>query len=199
MGNQLARQITNEDIIIPVIGLTGAGKSTFINTATKSTLLTVGRPLKPCTKTVKHVRCPHPSRKNCYVVFVDTPALDPDDRVSDVETKLRDWMHSLRNIRSTVDGIIYLHRITDNKITEAPVSNLLRFDDICGGHVFEKVLLVTTMWSLDRRGMGPGRENELRGRYWGSIMEPGPKMHRFEDTTESAWAAVDVLLNDRQD
>jgi len=96
-----------------------------------------------------------------------------------------------------VAGIIYLHRISDVRMTERPLTHLKAFEKMCGGGNFpEKILLVTTMWSLVDERTGSHREEELRRKYWSSMMACGSDMMRFEDMedTESAWCAVNLLL-----
>jgi hypothetical protein len=95
-----------------------------------------------------------------------------------------------------VTGIIYLHRISDVRMTEQPLTHLKAFEKMCGDNYTEKILLVTTMWSLVDAPTGLEREEELRAKYWSSMMACGSDMVRFEDMedTESAWRAVRILL-----
>jgi len=93
-----------------------------------------------------------------------------------------------------VAGIIYLHRISDVRMTERPLTHLKAFEKMCGGNNFpEKILLVTTMWSLVEEATGSHREDELRTKYWSSMMTCGSDMIRFEDNAESAWCAVNYF------
>lgn len=81
-------------------------------------------------------------------------------------------------------------------MTDPPVTALLRFDNASSDHDFEKVLLVTTMWRhLKDRSIGEKREEEVRTKYWENKMEHGPKIHSFQETADSAWIAVNMLMN----
>ena len=57
----------------------------------------------------------------------------------------------------------------------------------------ERVLLVTTMWGQVDPTMGDRREKELRG-VWKDMRMLGAGMTRFDNTIESAWRIVDLLL-----
>jgi len=63
-----------------------------------------------------------------------------------------------------VTGILYFHRITDNRIHGIPARDLCVFKDICGGlqEVLRKTILTTTMWDEVDEVVGQRRLTELR-------------------------------------
>jgi hypothetical protein len=95
-----------------------------------------------------------------------------------------------------VAGIIYLHKISETRITEPPHKRLKTFERLCGGSLSEKVLLVTTMWNEVDQAVGTNREQQIRAHYWESATTNRATMARFEAKTDStqAWRAVDLLL-----
>jgi len=112
------------------------------------------------------------------VVFVDTPAFpDPgsDNTVAgvDVEMKIRDWARKTfgRNIKIT--GILYLHKINENRMTQPPLPHYQMFRRLCGEGFHARVLLVTTMWEkLSNRDDGERRKVILR-RHWSEMINNG--------------------------
>ncbi|TFK32463.1 P-loop containing nucleoside triphosphate hydrolase protein [Crucibulum laeve] len=188
--------LSRDDIVIIVIGPTGSGKSSFINSAVTKDILKVGHSLEPCTKDVEHVKCtvPNEGRK---VVFVDTPSLNAERGAErEIESKINSWFKKAYGQKIPIAGILYLHRITDVRLSENPAAQYEMFRRLCGDKFHCKVVLVTTMWK-GMKGMKPGvggqREHEI-GENWRTMVENGSTLERFKDTTESAWDIVKSLL-----
>ncbi|TFK44966.1 P-loop containing nucleoside triphosphate hydrolase protein [Crucibulum laeve] len=184
-------KLSKEHEIIVVIGPTGAGKSSFINRAAMQNILEVGHKLHPCTKEVDHVECTTPSKKQ--VVFVDTPSFSEEGGQKSVEKKIGDWLKRVYGKKIMVSGIIYLHRITDKRLTEPPYSQYEMFRKLCGESFHGRVVLVTTMWSDVKPDVGSRREKEII-QNWGQMLHGGSAVLRFNDTAESAWDIVQFLL-----
>ena len=95
-------------------------------------------------------------------------------------------------------GVIYLHRITDNRMSGTPHRNLRMFGELCGDQAVKKVVLVTTMWdrknATDQQQTHKQRENELFERYWKTMIDHGASTARFLNTAESAWKIIDPIL-----
>ena len=95
-------------------------------------------------------------------------------------------------------GIVYLHRISDNRMAGTPLKNLNMFANLCGDDAVRNVILTTTMWSRVQADVGFRREKELRGKYWKTMLDLGSGTHRFLDTYESAWSIINVFLKKDQ-
>jgi len=96
--------------------------------------------------------------------------------------------------KNKVAGILYLHRISDVRLTESPFAHLMMFQQSWGGNVLpQRVVLATTMWSQVDPETGYHREEDIR-RIWGTMTALGSGVTRFDHTTESAWRIVDRLL-----
>ena len=91
-------------------------------------------------------------------------------------------------------GIIYLHRITDNRMAGTPHRNLRMFGELCGDQAVKKVVLVTTMWDKVQRDTGVRRENELVENYWKTMINYGASTARFSNSADSAWKIVEIIL-----
>jgi hypothetical protein len=79
-------------------------------------------------------------------------------------------------------------------MTESPLAHLKTFETLCGPDFQRRTLLVTTQWDLVDKERGKRREDELRTKYWRPMMARGSGMLRFDNTTESAWRAVNLLV-----
>ena len=91
-------------------------------------------------------------------------------------------------------GIIYLHRITDNRMSGSAYKNLQLFGRLCGNVPLPRVRLVTTMWdSTKDYSVGNRRETELKSDFWKPLIDKGASSVRFMNTEETAWKIVKDL------
>ena len=95
-------------------------------------------------------------------------------------------------------GIIYLHRITDNRMAGTPHRNLRMFGELCGDQAVKKVVLVTTMWDNVEQDKGERREKELFANYWKTMTNLGASTARFYNSVDSAWSIVDIVLKQHE-
>ncbi|KAJ3574198.1 hypothetical protein NP233_g1941 [Leucocoprinus birnbaumii] len=204
MGGTLSRllhveEIEQSDIIIAVVGQSGVGKSTFINIAAGKDILPVNNRLKPEPSEVRHIECTDSARYgDRRVVFVDTPGFDSERDEKKVEKEAEAMDDFSRKAR--ISGILYLHRITDPKLTDPPAQRLARLKSLCEDSVGgfpSRVILVTTMWEcLPSSNVGEGRQEELQ-KYWDTYMPRGKApstVQRFQQSSDNAWAIVFALL-----
>ncbi len=90
--------------------------------------------------------------RNETITLIDSPGFDDTTR-PDMEI-LASIVSCLQDRRyPPLVGIIYMHRITDKKLTGASRMNLDMLQALCGEHYFQNVLLVTSMWDT----IPPGR------------------------------------------
>jgi chromosome condensin MukBEF ATPase and DNA-binding subunit MukB len=95
-------------------------------------------------------------------------------------------------------GIIYLHRISDNRMAGASLKNLRMFTSICGLDAMPSVIIVTSMWDEVRAEAGERREKELKETFWKEMVAHGCKTERFDHTFETAWDIIGNLSPPRQ-
>ena len=96
-------------------------------------------------------------------------------------------------------GILYFHRITDNRVAGTPLKNLRMFEKLCGKNAFGNIILTTTMWDNIDDATGQEREKELRGLYWKSMIELGSTTVRYRNTRDSACEILGNILRGGHD
>ncbi|KAK7462165.1 hypothetical protein VKT23_007768 [Stygiomarasmius scandens] len=194
------------DIVIPIMGATGAGKSTFINYILGEDRMEVGHHLTSCTEVLAPtVVIPQKLPRNLKdhrVVIVDTPGFD-DTHAEDVEIlrRIATWLEKSYRKQMVLGGVIYLHDISQDRFTGTARRNLTMFNHLCGDASLKKVILVTTKWEkFHHIQHAERRETELKEIHWKYMMEHGTEVCRFmtrqsrEEGRKSAWEIIDATL-----
>ncbi|TGJ80533.1 hypothetical protein E0Z10_g8238 [Xylaria hypoxylon] len=137
------------------------------------------------------------------VYLIDTPGFDDTCR-TDVEIfkGLAFLFSQLYRSGARLGGILYLHRITDNRATGSAVRSFNTLKNMCGPDAAKFVLLVTTMWDSIPAGseletIALQRERELRDTemFWGSMSRRGSCMVRSPDNESSPLDIVNALAD----
>ncbi|KIM71863.1 hypothetical protein PILCRDRAFT_748336 [Piloderma croceum F 1598] len=162
-----------KDRIIIVMGPTGSGKSTFVDIATQTVDgSTVGHGMVSHTSAIREIRVNHPTTGD-PVILVDTPGFnDTNKSDADILEQITEWISKTYKGKLIFATIIFLHRITDNRISVMP-----------------DVVLATTMWSDTNPETGIKREFELK-HIWADMLAQQCRVERFEDTYQSAWFII---------
>ncbi|KAF5354314.1 hypothetical protein D9756_007201 [Leucocoprinus leucothites] len=196
-------------IIIVVCGKAGAGKSTFINTATRSTTMPVNHSQSPQRSSdVLHAAIGDLGRVRFKdgIIFLEVPSLvslELEEETSveqDLQTLLESLRNDFRHIR--ICGLLYLHPITDIDYPDsrarywALLTRLRRnryIDQLPG-----TVVLVTTKWESSHSQASSyqletqrKRQKELR-MYWHRLpREPVSSIvMSFHEYFERAWLII---------
>jgi hypothetical protein len=93
-----------------------------------------------------------------------------------------------------VGGVLYLHDISAKRFTGTARQNLLMFSRLCGYDAMPKTVLVTTNWPSDRNAVLEGREEQMKGEHWNTLVEKGLHVRRFQRDRDSAWNIITHLL-----
>ena len=90
------------------------------------------------------------SNSQSYDVFLaDVPGFDDsegDGYDADVIIGIADWLGFMRKIGIKLSGIIYLHRITDDRVGGVARLSLQMLQDLVGEDRMENLLFVSTRW-----------------------------------------------------
>jgi len=189
-SSELHLQVSPDERVIVVMGPTGSGKSTFIEYATRQDGQTVGHTLRSFTTDIRAVRVIHPIG-GYPVLLVDTPGFDDTYR-SDVVilVQIADFLVKIYKGHFDLASIVYLHKISDNRMTGSVLKNLRIFISLCGQKAMPSVVCATTMWSEVPKVKAVEREKELKDDFWKEMVAAGCKVHRFKDTYNSAWGII---------
>ncbi|KAF5359745.1 hypothetical protein D9756_003445 [Leucocoprinus leucothites] len=183
----------NHPIIIIVMGPTGAGKSNFIKVATGNDDVQVGHSLRSHTDDINVFKCQGPRGREFH--FVDTPGFDDTYRhEGEILSRIASWLLQTYQDRRMLSGVLYLHNITDNRMTNTRLQNLDIFKKICGSDAYSSVCLVSTHWDeIQAPNVGTKKEDELRRNYWKVLIDKKAKNGRFDNTYSSAWTIIETL------
>lgn len=208
-----ARDLDDSDMIVALMGATGTGKSTFVQTVAGDRFQTeeIGHQLRSATSDVQALRITFKCGDNRNLVLVDTPGFD-DTHKTDfqiLEAIVR-WLNNARTKNSgrygllrKISGILFLHRITDIRVRGSVTKNLILFQKLCGEDFYSRVILTTTMWPdkddpsydcMDEIDCW-AREEDLKKKFWKSMIDTGSKVQRFTGTSESAQEIINVIVS----
>ncbi|RDB28377.1 hypothetical protein Hypma_015573 [Hypsizygus marmoreus] len=200
-GDSVMPDPRDTDLVIPVMGSSGVGKSTFINSVialaqVRQGSASVGHDLRSRTTNVEHFTVPLPRDPSRRLVFVDTPGFD-DTYVEDSEIlrRIAVWLAKSYSDNMKLAGVVYLHEISQPRMMGTPLKNLEMFRHLCGDKAVQNVILATTKWDEVTEDVGSRREKQLVEKYWKHMLDLGSGMCRFLRTPESAWEIVNLILD----
>ena len=87
-----------------------------------------------------------------------------------------------------LSGVLYMHRISDFKMSGVSRRNFGMFRSLCGEATLKNVAVVTNMWSEVNEQKGVAREHELAtdGMLFKPVLDKGAQMVRHLNTVDSA-------------
>ncbi|KAK6541518.1 hypothetical protein TWF694_007325 [Orbilia ellipsospora] len=184
-----------KEVLIAVMGMTGAGKTTFISKATGKTDLLIGHSLESCTREISV----HETKiDDTTVRFVDTPGFS-DTYLSDTEVleMIADYLAAAYTKDVKLNGIIYIHPISENRMTNPATKNLEMFRKLTGEKNLKNVVLTTSMWDKVTAEEGAKREKELREKFWKVLLTFEAKTIKYRGTPESAREIAALLMENK--
>ena len=168
-----------------VAGATGVGKSSFINTLSRDGTgrARVGRTLQSCTADIESFPCVN--HRGTRYNLIDTPGFD-DSRISDAEvlTKFARFLSVLYGRGQKIHGVIFVHRITDVRLSGSAIRAAQIISRICGEPFRGSFAFVTSMWDLViDRAIAIRREKELfrHPQFWGNLRLEDSRVFRIHD------------------
>ncbi|KAI6038324.1 P-loop containing nucleoside triphosphate hydrolase protein [Pisolithus marmoratus] len=178
--------MASELVIIALMGLTGSGRSNFINKLTGAREEESAGQLRSHTQGIRETRIKQDTRQ---YVFVDTPGFDDTDRDErDILRTIAEWLE--RSYRGNL-------KLTDNRMSASVCNYLHLFHRLCGERAAERVRLVTTMWDNVRDvNLAERRALQLETIYWRPLIDAGSRHERFNNSSRSAWEIVRGLAGE---
>ncbi|KAJ2915301.1 hypothetical protein MD484_g5092, partial [Candolleomyces efflorescens] len=198
----------HDDLIIVVTGLTGAGKSTFINQCLGKGVMKVGHGMRSCTEKVKSVVAmlpeSHPTRPNCRLVLVDTPGFDDTTRSDlDILRSVATWLASTYDSDTKITGLVHLFNIGNPRMGGEALLSRDIFHELCGPNALRRVVMATTHWGETKRTrqVCQNRLEELKRDFWAGFLAsgaihmvvPGPD-HEGEELENNVNDIVEYIL-----
>lgn len=178
--------IEPKEIMIAVMGPTGTGKSSFINLLSGANLK-ISDELESCTTTVQAA---DPFELDGHrVTLIDTPGFDDSTlRDTDVLAMIAAHLSLTYKHGKLLAGVIYIHRILDNRVGGISSRNFKMFRNLCGDTSLKNVAIVTNMWGTIDLHLGQARERELASKdiFFKSVLDKGARLVRHDHTLESA-------------
>lgn len=126
------------------------------------------------------------------LAIVDTPGFD-DSKKSDSEIleEIVQFLVKQHQLGIRLKGIVYMQRITDNKMAGSALRYFEMFQRLCGERSMSNIVLLTTMWNqLNDKAVGLARERELRREYWNVMESKGSKIRQFNGEPDMAKALI---------
>lgn len=182
------------DIIIAVMGITGCGKTTFVNHFSENRL-PIGHGLDSCTQSVEVVPCTLEDGTKIYLV--DTPGFDDSLRTdSEILRKVALWLNKAHSSHLKLTGIIFLQRISDVRVGGSGIKNIKMFQKLCGDESLASVILATTMWDLAIEQAAVDREAQLKRdpMLWKRMIDHGSQVIRHDEQKASAEKIIKCLI-----
>ena len=95
---------------------------------------------------------------------------------------------------SKLAGVVYLHRISDDRFRGITGRNFNMFCKLCGESALKNVVLVTNMWRDDSQDINEAREKELSSIFFKPTLDKGAQMVRHRNTDDSARDIIRKLI-----
>ncbi|EAU89090.2 hypothetical protein CC1G_08498 [Coprinopsis cinerea okayama7 len=219
-GDRVMENTQPGDIIVPIMGASGAGKSSFINHIlgdTSNQRVKVGADVVSCTQLVQPVcidirdTFPYLMRPgdSGRLVLVDTPGFDDTYKGDmDILSRITKWLARSYSKSMTVRGVIFMHDITEVRLRGTMQRCLKTFEKLCGQDAYQKVIIVTSKWDsvtpceseahLSPAAVGEKRVQDLKEKAWNELTSGGAIVYNFTPADrEKALEVVKLVLMNR--
>lgn len=144
----------------------------------------------------------------CYnrtVHLIDTPGFD-DSKKTECETlqEIAYWLAIAYDGDIDLSGIVYLHRITDTRLSGTALRFLNMFKLMCGRENYSGIILSTTKWdevTPSQRVVASQRQMELceNQNFWGDVKQAGGKVVAISAGRIDAMNIIRYIIqNDRK-
>ena len=181
------------------MGVTGAGKSQFVQLCSESRSIKIGHSLRSCTQDVGEHSFLYQEKR---IHLIDTPGFDDTNRTDrEVLDEIARWFGTAYKANIQLTGILYLHRVTEPRMAGTAFNNLRMFKKLCGENFYPRVSLCTTFWDTVHRKDAERREAELieTDEFWGRMFERGSKVYRHSGDRNSAIDILKSIIRHRKD
>lgn len=132
------------------------------------------------------------------VHLIDTPGFnDTNTKDSEILREIAFFLNSMYSQQYDIHGVVFLHRITDQRMGGSALRNLRILQKLCGEAAYSHICLASTMWNqLEDEGVGISREQGLieNANFWAPMKAKGSIISRHRGTVDSAREIVETLI-----
>ncbi|KAI1637844.1 P-loop containing nucleoside triphosphate hydrolase protein [Biscogniauxia mediterranea] len=182
--------------LIAVMGLTGTGKTSFINKLTGANLETSSS-LKSCTKSISSASLTLEGRT---VILIDSPGFDDTEiQDADILKEFAEYLRKLNDKSLKLTGLLYFHNISHVRMGQSAAKNIRMFRALVGDGNMHNVVLVSTRWDLvnnEKEDIIKERITELEsdGGFWGDMMKAGARHDTLKDVETDGRRIISRLM-----
>ncbi|KIW19791.1 hypothetical protein PV08_00366 [Exophiala spinifera] len=169
-------------VFIAVLGLTGSGKSTFINRCVGSDVARAGSDLSSITQKPEVYTLRH---RGVSIELIDTPGFD-DTNISDVDRlqELALYLTSMYKQKTNLTAIIYLHDIRSERVGGVALKNIHILQDLTGIDNFNAITVATNFWTDPPAERSLEHERILKSepKFFGAMIQANAEYWRLQMT-----------------
>ncbi|KAK4184670.1 hypothetical protein QBC35DRAFT_477073 [Podospora australis] len=186
-------------ISIAVMGVTGAGKSSFIKTVTQSRSVIIGHGLESETQEPASYNFSH---KGCDYTLIDCPGFN-DTKRSDEEIlqEIVTFLSAKYGTGNLLSGILYLHPINKTRVQGSTMTQFCVFRELCGKNFFSNVILGTTFWqAASDPDKAAKHEKELfsTSEFFGDMIKLGARTVRISQVRKECLSVVELFAGNKK-
>lgn len=134
------------------------------------------------------------------VYLIDTPGFN-DTFKSDgqILVEITTWLSNSYNNKVHLNGVIYLHDITQGRMYGSSLRTLKTFKELSGEDAMKKVILTTMHWDIvhpSSLAQTEAKEKQLikTDAFWGSMIAKGSRVERHDNTRASAERLIRLII-----
>ncbi|KAK5635418.1 hypothetical protein RRF57_011130 [Xylaria bambusicola] len=176
-----------DSVFLLVMGVTGSGKSSLIADCTEQNDVHIGHDLASC-------------ELREFMTLANWDAKDTNREDVQILTAVAHYLSVSYANNVSINGVLYLHRISDTRIGSSTRRNLEMMKALCGEDAFENVAIVTTMWSSDHcdteYAKQCSRAKELRDIHLFDMLERGSQIvnhNQYQTPSQRCSCAKEIL------
>jgi len=131
------------------------------------------------------------------ISLIDTPGFDDTTlSAASVLNMIAAYLSYSYDQGIRLAGVIYMHRILDNRVGGISARSFRMFRNLCGEDSLCKVVITTTMWDQVDLSLGEEREKELIDKevFFKPAVEKGARLARHDNTLGSAQEIIRTIV-----
>lgn len=179
---------SQRSILVAVMGMTGAGKTSFIRELTGLDEMEVGHGLESCTKEIQVATT---QIDECKVHLIDTPGFN-DDELKDTDILLDIAGYLKTGVQ--LSAVLYLHPINESRIGGTGKRNLELLQNLVGRENMSNVKLVLTKGTRTTHEEREVRLNDLVSKFWKEMITAGAQVDHYDGSMEDGKRIVGSVL-----